>query len=577
MYTQFFGLNEKPFSISPDPRYLYMSRRHADALAHLIYGVSESGGFIQLTGEVGTGKTTLIRSLLEQLPERTEIALILNPQLSAPEFLQAICAELGIDVDAAATPKEAIDRLNAYLLDAHADGRRVVLIVDEAQTLSAELLEQVRLLTNLETTERKLLQIILIGQPELRDLLDKPEMRQVAQRVTGRYHLEPLSRHEATRYIRHRMQVAGTQAEVFTDAAIRQIYRSSGGIPRLINVVADRVLLAAYTRERHRVDAKLVREAAAEIFGHRLRRPWWPWAAAAGCIVLFGAGTTNLWLTGAGDGAGRGPPGGDAGSSAGVSEPRDATRIAAADAADATEAADPAEAAATAEAADDAPDASGERAAARGPGTADLAALLTDAGTATDTTTALEALFGLWEADYEPDAEAPCEQARAAALECLSASDGSLAELRRLDRPAILSLVDGAGTEHQLVIRTLGPTDAELAIGDTAHRVDVADLTHHWYGEYLLLWKPVFGTAENLMPGMRDDAVPWLRRGLAELLGTTVESSEPALYDDALASQVREYQRESRLTVDGIVGVRTQIALSSDLGRRGIPRLVEEH
>ncbi|HEY8536890.1 MAG TPA: AAA family ATPase, partial [Vicinamibacterales bacterium] len=205
MYTEFFGLNEKPFSITPDPRYLYLSRRHADALAHLIYGISESGGFIQLTGEVGTGKTTLIRCLLEQLPEKAEIALILNPQLSSRDFLENICEELRVPYPEEASARELIAALNGYLLKAHAEGRRVVLIVDEAQTLGPELLEQVRLLTNLETPTQKLLQIILIGQPELRDLLARPEMRQIAQRVTGRYHLEPLTRAETAPYVRHRL------------------------------------------------------------------------------------------------------------------------------------------------------------------------------------------------------------------------------------------------------------------------------------------------------------------------------------------------------------------------------------
>ena len=232
MYTKFFGLSEKPFSITPDPRYLYMSRRHADALAHLIYGISESGGFIQLTGEVGTGKTTLIRSLLEQLPTKADIALILNPQLSTKEFLQVICEELGAPRPADDSLKARIDSLNAHLLKVHAQGRRVVLIVDEAQTLSPELLEQVRLLTNLETAKQKLLQIILIGQPELRDLLDQPHMRQLAQRVTGRYHLEPLRREETALYLRHRLKVAGSTSDVFSDAALRGLHRHSRGIPR---------------------------------------------------------------------------------------------------------------------------------------------------------------------------------------------------------------------------------------------------------------------------------------------------------------------------------------------------------
>ena len=191
----FFGLNEKPFAITPDPRYLYLSERHAEALAHLLYGINEAGGFVQLTGEVGTGKTTTIRSLLAQTPKNAEVALILNPRMTAPEFLLTICEELGIGVPdtAAGSLKDLVDILNDYLLRAHASGRRVVLVVDEAQNLAPEVLEQVRLLTNLETNTQKLLQIILIGQPELRELLARNELRQLAQRITGRYHLDPLS------------------------------------------------------------------------------------------------------------------------------------------------------------------------------------------------------------------------------------------------------------------------------------------------------------------------------------------------------------------------------------------------
>ena len=272
MYSEFFGLNEKPFSITPDPRYLYMTNRHSDALAHLIYGIRESGGFIQLTGEVGTGKTTLIRSLLEQMPEAAKLAVILNPNLSALEFLAVICEELGIELAKKDSRSDLISALNRYLLQAHADGIRVVLIVDEAQTLDAELLEQVRLLTNLETTKQKLLQIILIGQPELRKLLARADMRQIAQRITGRFHLEPLSRAETQAYVQHRMRVAGAQHEVFRPAAVRELFRRSGGIPRLINVIADRALLAGYTLDSPRISGRLVARAAAEVFGSSRRR-----------------------------------------------------------------------------------------------------------------------------------------------------------------------------------------------------------------------------------------------------------------------------------------------------------------
>jgi len=288
MYTEFFGLNEKPFSITPDPRYLYMTDRHSDALAHLVYGIRESGGFIQLTGEVGTGKTTLIRSLLEQMPDAARLAVILNPNLSALEFLESICIELGIELPWQRSRSALITALNRYLLEAHADGVRVVLIVDEAQTLDAVLLEQVRLLTNLETAKQKLLQIILIGQPELRDLLDRPDMRQIAQRITGRFHLEPLSRTDTSAYVRHRMRVAGAQHEVFSASALRELYRNSGGIPRLINVIADRALLAAYTLSSPKISGRLVKRAAAEVFGSARRR-WWPYPVIGAIILLTSA------------------------------------------------------------------------------------------------------------------------------------------------------------------------------------------------------------------------------------------------------------------------------------------------
>src|SRR5476649_2114419 len=234
MYLAFFGIAEKPFAITPDPRYLYLSARHADALAHLMYGINEAGGFVQLTGEVGTGKTTTIRSLLARTPQNAEIALILNPRLSSREFLQSLCEELGLGAADSpdGTEKDLVDLLNRYLLRAHAQGRRVVLIVDEAQNLAPEVLEQVRLLTNLETETQKLLQIILIGQPELRKLLAREDLRQIAQRITARFHLDPLSREETYAYVRHRLRVAGATTDVFTRSALREVYRVTGGTPR---------------------------------------------------------------------------------------------------------------------------------------------------------------------------------------------------------------------------------------------------------------------------------------------------------------------------------------------------------
>ena len=277
MYTSFFGLGEKPFAITPDPRYLFMSERHAEALAHLLYGINEAGGFIQLTGEVGTGKTTVVRSLLERMPGHADVAVILNPQLTPVEFVLTICEELGIFMrdDDASSIKDLVDLLNKRLLEAHAKGRRVVVIVDEAQNLTPETLEQVRLLTNLETASQKLLQIILIGQPELREVLARVELRQLAQRITGRYHLDPLSRAETAAYVNHRLKVAGSASgEIFSAAALREVHRLSSGIPRIINVICDRALLGAFTQEQHRIGPSLVREAAGEVYGRSFSPPW---------------------------------------------------------------------------------------------------------------------------------------------------------------------------------------------------------------------------------------------------------------------------------------------------------------
>src|ERR1700761_253733 len=297
MYLSFFGLNEKPFAITPDPRYLYLSERHAEALAHLLYGINEAGGFVQLTGEVGTGKTTIVRSLLAQTPKNAEIALILNPKMTAPEFLLTICEELGIGVPDAATEslKDLVDILSGYLLRAHAGGRRVVVVVDEAQNLAPTVLEQVRLLTNLETNTRKLLQIILIGQPELRELLARNELRQLAQRITGRYHLNPLTSAETAAYVRHRLRVAGATNDIFSPGALSEVHRLAVGVPRVINVVCDRALLGAYSTDRHRVTSALVRNAAAKGFGKRFQPPWVTWVGTGAAAALLVLTIALLW------------------------------------------------------------------------------------------------------------------------------------------------------------------------------------------------------------------------------------------------------------------------------------------
>jgi general secretion pathway protein A len=570
VYADFFGLNEKPFSITPDPRYLYLSPRHADALAHLLYGISESGGFIQLTGEVGTGKTTLIRSVLEQLPDKAEVALILNPRLSPEELLQSICEELRIALPEDRSLKSLVDTLNAELLRANALDRRVVLIVDEAQTLVPPLMEQVRLLTNLETPKQKLLQIILIGQPELRDMLASPQMRQVAQRVTGRYHLEPLSAQETASYVRHRLRVAGAQREIFKGGALRQLYKHSSGIPRLINVIADRALLAAYTQERSEIDSGLVRNAAREVFGKR-RGPLWPWAA-----VALGLGALVLAM-----GTLRDPP---------ATEPvtvgaAPTDRVVAAPTVRSSSTREQSATGPTVvaeESLHEVPTTDGTQPDASTPPVAEpekpaaLAALLADSSFASDATTVLHELFGLWQAEYDPAAGAPCAQALEQHLQCLTLGHGSIGELRKINRPAMLTLVDDARESRFVLVTQLDYEGATLTSqGKTAH-IGIAELTRYWYGENLVLWKPIFADSP-LVPGSRSESVLWLRDSIQQVFGLTLASADPLHYDDALVEKVREFQRREQLKIDGIVGVETQISLQAALGAPDVPLLSERH
>ncbi len=295
MYTDYFGLKENPFSIAPDPRYLYMSELHREALAHLLYGIASDGCFILLTGDVGTGKTTVCRCLLAQLPSNTDVALILNPRLTVLELLETICDELGIPLEeGTASVKAYIDKLNAYLLEAHAQGRNIALLIDEAQNLSLDLLEQLRLLTNLETDQKKLLKIVLLGQSELRQILDQPNAAQISQRITSRYHLQPLDRENSFAYIHHRLAVAGERGKIFSKTALARVFELSCGIPRLINVLCDRSLLGAYVEEKYLVSGKIVDKAAREALGSMAdsngsgsRRQ----LILAVCLVLLGTGS----------------------------------------------------------------------------------------------------------------------------------------------------------------------------------------------------------------------------------------------------------------------------------------------
>jgi general secretion pathway protein A len=545
MYVRFFGLNEKPFAITPDPRYLYLSERHAEALAHLLYGINESGGFIQLTGEVGTGKTTVVRTLLSRVPHHADVAVILNPRVTPVEFLLTICEELGLEIAAGDrdSVKQMVDALNRRLLAAHAEGRRIIVIVDEAQNLSAEVLEQVRLLTNLETPTQKLLQIILIGQPELRELLDRTELRQLAQRITGRYHLEPLSREETHGYVRHRLRVAGAAEEIFTPSALSEVHRLAGGIPRVINVTCDRALLGAYTQEIRKVTAALVRRAAGEVYGRRFLPLWLGWLAAAGGIAGIagaGIGGWQLWQRQIAPYGAPPPtmvrPAPTAASGAQSTAPAPASVPAAA------------------------------------PAAPSINALLAANAANTSDATAFRRLLSLWGTAMADDKD-PCGQAAKAGLSCLE-QHGSWAQVRALNRPAILTLTDDQGQRHYVVLSALDDKIATLDLGEHNERVPLEEVSRDWFGEFTVVWKPKTVHTRLLTLGMRGDEVRWLRRSLNALQGAASDPEHGDVYDQELAIAVQNFQREHRLNVDGIAGVQTQVVLDTALAEPGSPLLL---
>jgi general secretion pathway protein A len=546
MYTSFFGLAEKPFAITPDPRYLYLSERHAEALAHLLYGINESGGFIQLTGEVGTGKTTVVRTLLSRVPHHADVAVILNPRVTPVEFLLTICEELGVGVADADrdSVKQMVDALNRRLLNAHAEGRRIIVLVDEAQNLSIDVLEQVRLLTNLETPTQKLLQIILIGQPELRELLDRTDLRQLAQRITGRYHLKPLSREETKGYVRHRLRVAGATEEIFTPGALVELHRLSLGIPRVINVACDRALLGAYTQETKKITASLVRQAAGEVYGRRFFPIWLGWVVGSLGVVAV-AGTLFLgwqfWRH----------------QSPVLSASRAIKSAAATHAAAANPAALPLAAPAVA-----APPA---------PKLASVNALLQANEANTTDAAAFRRLLALWGTALADDRD-PCGQAAKAGLACLD-QRGSWTQVKTLNRPAILTLMDDRGQRHRVVLSSLDDKTATLNLGEHNEKVSIDDLSRDWFGEFTVVWKPKTSRTRLLSLGMQGDEVRWLRRSLNALGGMALDPEHADVYDQELAIAVQNFQREHRLNVDGIAGVQTQVVLDTALADPNSPLL----
>ena len=555
MYLPYFNLREPPFNLTPDPRFLYLSAQHEEALSHLLYGINERKGFIEITGEVGTGKTLLCRALLEQLDDSVSTALVLNSYLSQRELLQAICRDFGLQAEAD-TPAVLIDRLNTYLLSEFGFGRNAVVVIDEAQNLKPTVLEQLRLLSNLETTSGKLLQIVLVGQPELRDKLSVPGMRQLNQRIAVRFHLTALSRADASGYVMHRLHVAGAGGHIrFTPRAMRHVYRYSGGLPRRVNLLCDRALLTAFVQETRQVDGAVVRRSAKDLEGGGLtaagrRRPTRLLGrmalAGLGACALLGLATSAWLLAAAPDGA----------------APRDVRPQTAAPAAPA------ASGARTVDAAPAPSPAVGEA----------QSAPHSEAGAPVATEEPApqvrsELLRTLWQVKVEAEAALPGSgEPFSADWDGLLRSTGGgldvmsfqprLAQLSHISRPCFLEVLPHAAAERpELWVLARGLPDGVLVYGNGGELtpVPLSKLRRVWYGTLYLTSRANAYAGADLAPGARGERVRDLQEALKQ--GGYLAAQPSGLFDAPTYEAVKQFQRDNWLPVSGNAGRQTLITL----------------
>jgi general secretion pathway protein A len=590
MYQQYFGFNKPPFSIAPDPRNLYMSQQHREALAHLLFGATAGGGFVLLTGEIGTGKTTLCRCLIEQLPPSCDVALIFNPKLTALELLLTLCDELRIELSGAQmSTKTLVDRINAHLLNTHANGRNTLLIIDEAQNLSADVLEQMRLLTNLETTERKLLQIILLGQPELRQKLAQPELAQLAQRIVARFHLGPLAKRDLAGYISHRISTAGSQRQIIPPNLLPTIYRASRGVPRVVNLLCDRALLGAYVEGKNQVDRKVLAKALREVRGDAEARfpsvsaRWALSAVGLACVGVVAAFAIRSTLFGEySDRAAPASVGFDVSRLPTASSYREGAKTPNALAAVTAGAGLPTTAASLAARADENASMTSGAINTVGAELVGKAAAKTVAGATPagpvgigrtrNETAAWKALFDRWGMSYRADNPlAPCEQALAAGLSCLTAN-GTLQDLKVLDQPALLQLKSGKGSSRYATLSALNGATATLVTEEGVTTRGIGEVEDEWTGNYTVLWQVPPAYTGVMEHGDRGDAVLWLRRQLVQLDRLPLTSQSKPVFDYKLMQQLEKFQKDQGMLADGRLGPQTVIRLMAALDSR-IPQL----
>ena len=618
MYNEYFGFKEAPFSIAPDPRYLYMTPQHRDALAHLVYGLNSEGGCILLTGEVGTGKTTICRCLLEQIPEQANVALVMNPKLNEIELLETICDELKIDYpDADNSIKTYTDRIYEFLIKSNRNNEKTVLIIDEAQNLDSKVLEQLRLLTNLETDQRKLLQIIILGQPELLDILARKEMRQLAQRITARFHLQPLSREEVKAYVNHRLAIAGQNIQIFPENSIKLLYKLSSGVPRLINIICDRALLGAYVENQYNVTPRIIRKAAKEVFGElknveqqqKNRRLLIPAAAVAGLAILAIAAfyyvdrsqtmeqpgmlssdpatdtastafASNAVLSetdhDSGDDSDKlSHESQDSGDKAQPTAPIDAVEHAAKhnldqtiDNNDTDTDFEVRENSVTASV--DTADTTSATSIVAEQNHDDIQQILDDKNN--DQAAAYDALFRAWGKQYNSRTSVTaCRQATTYSLSCLH-KQGNLNSLKQHNRPAVLSMINNLGEKRYLTITNIDGDIATVSSGDRQYIIKLKDLDDHWYGQYTLLWLRPDSYSSAVSPGDSGSLVRWLDEQLSIISGQQQDRIS-STYDEPLVAKVMSFQSQQGLIADGIVGPVTIIHINTQ-AKTDVPSLI---
>ena len=524
---------------------MYMSERHQEGLAHLLYGINMGGGFVALTGEVGTGKTTLCRCLLQQLPSNIDIALILNPKLTAIELLSTICDELNIAYDKdQQSLKNFIDNINQYLLTAYANGRHTVLLIDEAQNLSLEVLEQIRLLTNLETSKTKLLQIILVGQPELKHLLRRQNLRQLNQRITARYHLLPLSLAETRAYIQHRLTVSNGNPRLFKERAIRKIFQFSSGIPRIINILCDRALLGAYASNARSITPEIISRAARETLGLGGYQP--QLQAALASILFIGMITGIFWLN-------RGTPIVNQAKLFLSAQFQRQNAIPPEDKPPAS--------------AQPVPEPKLEGPAPKAQG--DTLKTRLDNPELSFNSALLQALK-VWKKTIPADNRVDCPYMKTVGLHCLF-DKANWKDLLELDRPAILEFSLPSEEKRYALLTGVRQGQAMLRL-DSDASIPLAEVLNLWNGYYLMLWQSPRPGLTDLAPQQISNNVLWLRQRLNPE-NRMAPGVNPLLFDESLKSEVINFQRRHHLTADGIVGARTLIHLDNGAGAVDSPHL----